>query len=118
MWNAVAEKTLGLKEDEEEKNDPCVCTAAKQLNVPLINRNGKKGEREPAPNHQPTLCLLGTAALPTPIHAEGAGLCALHSFPSLINMVIRALLPEWRAAAKSKVLTMTKVTYAMTLPKC
>lgn len=56
----------GLKKKERErkrKNDPCVCTAAKQLNVPLINLSGKKGEVEPSPSHGPPFCLLGTAAL-------------------------------------------------------
>lgn len=108
----------GKEKKEKKKKDPCVCTAAKQLNVPLMDLNGKKGEEEPSPCHQPTLCLLGTAALATWVQAEGAGLCALSSVPSLIYMVIRALLPEGKASAKSKVLTITKLTYAVISPKC
>ena len=51
------------KRERVRKNDPCVCTAAKQLNVLLINLNGKKEEVEPSPSLGPPFCLPGTAAL-------------------------------------------------------
>lgn len=47
MWNATGKKTLGFKKKEKKKkrkNDPCVCTAAKQLNVPLTHPNRKREE--------------------------------------------------------------------------
>lgn len=119
----LLERRHWVKKRERErewvgKNDPCVCTAAKQLNVLLINLNGKKGEVERSPSPGPPFCLLGTAALSVWVWAEGARLCALRSFPSLIYMVIRVLLPEGRASAKSKVLTITKLTSAVIWPKC
>lgn len=46
------------------------------------------------------------------------GLCAPHSFPSFIYMVMRALPPGPRTSAKSEVLTITKLTYAVIAPKC
>lgn len=43
------------KKGEEEKGS-CVCTAAKPLNVPLIDVNGKKGQK----GRQNPLCSVST----------------------------------------------------------
>lgn len=113
-------RTWVKKKEKERNKNPSVCTGAKQLNVPLIYVNGKKGEVEPsrASAQDPILPAWHCSPHTPWVEAEGAGLCALRSFPSLIYMVIRALLPEGRASAKSKVLTITKLTSAVISPKC